>query len=441
MSRLRRISDSISVAGTLRWTGGSILALALASFLMTGVEVQNDLHRFLLLLLQTGLFAGGAFALQRLLKDDRGARLLLGVALMSVAAGFAVLGALIYGWQPVHSLHWLDAEGLIRSDTHYPGFARWQATSSTDLLIALLVATVILLPTNWFALAVMARKAVLWLAPGYLALCSLLLVPVRDPALIVAMLICGVTIALVLLTLKARNQLELTTFEGRFAQLSLFVPLLILAVRSVVMYPADELLILGLSIALFVILRWTITSFDKKSRLQYLLYPIAALTACTLAVYAASFFSSSDMVAFTVTTITGALLLRMLRSGIDSTRLTLAVEGLAAILMLIGWQLSVTLAFPLTLTNSVLEMIMHVATPLIILTLAVLDRRIILGLIALAAIGHESWWVLQELTTHFLEHGWQVLLAAGLASVIAAALIDRHGFGWLRRKNALTIVD
>ena len=115
------LMSQITLAGAMRVIGGGSLLLGLASYLLAGVSVENDLQRFLLLLVQTGVFAVGAFTLQRLMNDGHGARLLLGIALMSVPAGFAVLGAMIYGWMPLDGPEWLNAKGVLRTGSNYPG--------------------------------------------------------------------------------------------------------------------------------------------------------------------------------------------------------------------------------------------------------------------------------------------------------------------------------
>jgi|GEM_PF-2757160 len=367
----RRLLNTLTVAGTLRALGGGTLVLGLINFLMTGVDVQNDLQRFLLLLLQTSVFTIGAFTLQRVLSDMRGARLLLGVALLSVPAGFAVLGAMLYGWIPLDNAQWLNTDGFLRRGTSYPGFAHWQATRGSELLLASAAALVALLPTTWFAVAVMARKASPWLVPAFVVSCSLLLVPVRDPVLISVMIIAGLVGLFALLARRGKGQPELATLEGRFVQLALFAPLLILAMRSLVMYPPSAALNFSLSLAVFALARWSMTTLNTSSRLHYLLYPVGAFAALSVAINSAWWISGS----------------------------------------------------------SLLVLVSHLLTPLIIFLCAVFDKRFLIALLSLIAIGDEFQWIARDLMSHVLDHGWQILVVVGLASVVAAAVIDRRWLG------------
>ena len=430
----RRLLNTLTVAGTLRALGGGTLVLGLINFLMTGVDVQNDLQRFLLLLLQTSVFTIGAFTLQRVLSDMRGARLLLGVALLSVPAGFAVLGAMLYGWIPLDNAQWLNTDGFLRRGTSYPGFAHWQATRGSELLLASAAALVALLPTTWFAVAVMARKASPWLVPAFVVSCSLLLVPVRDPVLISVMIIAGLVGLFALLARRGKGQPELATLEGRFVQLALFAPLLILAMRSLVMYPPSAALNFSLSLAVFALARWSMTTLNTSSRLHYLLYPVGAFAALSVAINSAWWISGfNDMWTLALATLVGAPLLRSLRSCTTSIRMPFIIEGLAATLALVNWAVASILLFPLTMESSLLVLVSHLLTPLIIFLCAVFDKRFLIALLSLIAIGDEFQWIARDLMSHVLDHGWQILVVVGLASVIAAAVIDRR---WLPSKSS-----
>jgi len=70
---------------------------------------------------------------------------------------------------------------------------------------------------------------------------------------------------------------------------------------------------------------------------------------------------------------------------------------------------------------------------LIIFLCAVFDKRFLIALLSLIAIGDEFQWIARDLMSHVLDHGWQILVVVGLASVIAAAVIDRR---WLPSKSS-----
>ena len=122
-----------SLADALRPVGAALLVTSASRFLLAGVEVDRDLRRFALLLGQTALLTGAGFAVARLFDDARGARLLFALALLSVPAGFAVLGAMAYSLAPIDPASlpapssW-PTEGAGPPDARdLPAFARWRA--------------------------------------------------------------------------------------------------------------------------------------------------------------------------------------------------------------------------------------------------------------------------------------------------------------------------
>ena len=69
---------------------------SLYTFLMRGWEGSSVLIRYLMLLGHTGALATIGLASGHFLKEAKGARLLLVLALISVPANFAILGAFIF---------------------------------------------------------------------------------------------------------------------------------------------------------------------------------------------------------------------------------------------------------------------------------------------------------------------------------------------------------
>lgn len=80
----------------LRILGTTALLVAMYSFLVKGWQSGGDVFRYLLMLGHTGAMAAIGLASGHWLKEGKGARLLLTLALVSVAANFAILGAFIY---------------------------------------------------------------------------------------------------------------------------------------------------------------------------------------------------------------------------------------------------------------------------------------------------------------------------------------------------------
>ncbi len=79
----------------LRILGAGALVVAMYSYLAKGWESGNDIFRYLLMLGHTGVLTAIGLASGHWLKESKGARLLLTLALVSVPANFAILGAFI----------------------------------------------------------------------------------------------------------------------------------------------------------------------------------------------------------------------------------------------------------------------------------------------------------------------------------------------------------
>ena len=86
------------------------------------------------LLGQSGLLALAGLAIGYLLKEPKGARVFLTLALASVPANMAVLGAMVYSIAPLDGL----LPGTATLDGGYPAYAFWEASGPGDLLRTLL---------------------------------------------------------------------------------------------------------------------------------------------------------------------------------------------------------------------------------------------------------------------------------------------------------------
>ena len=118
-----RLKQITSVSDILRVFGACAVIASMSLFLLNGWSDGNDIQRYFKLLAQTGLLAGSGIALSFWLKENKGARLFLGLGLISVVANFTILGALTY------SMVQLDG-GLI----DYPSIVTWKVVSASTFL-------------------------------------------------------------------------------------------------------------------------------------------------------------------------------------------------------------------------------------------------------------------------------------------------------------------
>ena len=80
----------------LRILGAGAVLIAMYSFLVKGWDNGDDMFRYFLMLGHTGALAAIGLASGYWLKESKGARLLLTLALISVPANFAILGAFLF---------------------------------------------------------------------------------------------------------------------------------------------------------------------------------------------------------------------------------------------------------------------------------------------------------------------------------------------------------
>ena len=266
-----KLIDSIrnvaTVSEILRFMGAAVIVAAMSLFLLQGWSEGNDIRRYLMLLAQTGLLAGGGFAMSYALKEAKGARIFFGLALVSVTANFTILGAMIY------SVLQLD-----NALTTYPGFATWQLTdiASTGLVTA--GALVVLAPIALFCFLVMARQSARTLTLAFVPLNALLLLPVRESMLAGTLALAGMAFALWTVRRLTKKDSALATGEGRFALLSLFIPSGIVLFRSMYFYDVDSLMVAMLSAAIFIALR-QLSVFPGRHKILASLFDIASLPA------------------------------------------------------------------------------------------------------------------------------------------------------------------
>ena len=402
---------------------------SLSRFLLAGVEVDDDLHRFALLLGQTALLTGAGFAVARLFDDARGARLLFALALLSVPAGAAVLGAMLYSIAPLDpatppvSTFWpsggtgsLDARDL-------PAFARWHVASLRETLLAAGAALAVPIPTAFFALAVLARGAALRIGAAFLLACAFLLVPVRDPSWTGLLVLGSGIVAALALRGLPKDDPALRTAEARFARLLPFVPALLIAARTIVADAPDAAFVATCGVALLLPARASMRAAGAASSRSTVLFPIGAIGATLVGTAVpglAAGAPSYELAGLAGFVAAGAAVLeleRHVRQG-PVTRLVEGAWSLALLGYLVLWALVDGLG-----AN---------AAPIVAAASAVVAPSLWRGrpwLTATAALVVATG--LAEVASSVLgwmaEHGWQSLVALGLAAVVAASVVQRHG--------------
>lgn len=406
-----------SVSDLLRLSGAIAVAVAMGLFLLDGIEVVNDLQRFLTMLGLTGALTAAGLAMSMLLKEQRGSRVFISLALLSVPVNFTVIGALLYSVVP------LDSMAL-----SYPGYAHWQVSSVSDLALGLAAGLVVLGPVIWLGFSVLARSARSWLSVALIASSAILLIPVRAE-LWSAGLAIGTTVLLWLVCKRySSDSLALKTTEGKLAITLLFVAPVIVAARSLFFYDVNGVLILVLSAGFFVYCRQILAGLAKPGALS------AALTLLTGAAILGVCISTGDLlvnfipeswVLFSVSI--GLLvlsndLLRVSPNPVMSGVIGLIFAGvstLALVATTIFWS-GMTLWVALALI-AIVAWGSYFKVRLVAL-LGVIGLAGLLSLNAAELLLHvNTMW------TTVLMTGWWGVAAIGALAIIAGSMIDRAG--------------
>lgn len=232
---------------------GSLLILAAAStFMFHHWDQGDDLKRYGLLLGLTTLIASMGWFCGWKIREARSARTFFLLHLAATPIHFAVLGALI------RSVVTWDGQPLPSGDMAiWTAPSLWQAVGMTAL------GSLFLFPINHLSFKVTARSWALPMGITFLATNAILLLPVRQPEVCVAIS----TITLIALGFLSRKQKELlsfwTTLEGKLLLLFFCTPPLVVLGRTVLLYELTpqsvglSLLALNLLTLLLTPSRWT----------------------------------------------------------------------------------------------------------------------------------------------------------------------------------------
>ena len=406
-----------SVSDMLRLFGAAAVAVAMGLFLLDGVKVVNDLQRFLTMLGLTGALTAAGLLMSSLLKEQRGSRVFITLALLSVPVNFTVIGALLYSVIP------LDTMAL-----NYPGYAHWQVGGLSDLAIGLAAAVVVLGPVVWAGFSVLARSASAWLSMALIASSAILLIPVRAELWSAGIAVCSTVVLWLICKRYSAGSLALKTTEGKLAIALLFVAPVIVAARSLFLYDVNGALLLVISVGFYVNCRQILTGLKKPGALS------SVLTLLTSAAIGGVVLSAMELLAnflpeqwmlFSVSI--GLLLL---------SHDLLRVSPNPVLSGTIGLIFSATATFVLVaMTVFWAGMILWVALAMIAIVVVGSTLKINLvtltgaiGLLALISLNAvELLLHANTVWTSLLMTGWWGVAAGGALAILAGSLIDRAG--------------
>lgn len=397
------------IPALLRGIGIFAVLLSLYGFFMKGWDGGNDLLRYGMLLGHTLLLAIIGIGSGHLLKEGKGARILLMLALISAVAVFSILGSFIYA-----------AYGPVIDDT-FINAMRWNLDGPATTISVTVASIMLLLPVMAIAFRVLSRG----ISTSMFMLFSLsnlaLLIPVRDPAWI-AMIALSLGIYTLFFSLKtSRQNIEVKTREGLFVMLLQFAPMATLLVRSLWLHDAVALLYATSCAMGFIALRQLALLLDKTSLLrqggEWLSAFLALLTGSFL--FTAINSLAPAAMAILCSALTSAVMIHELAqraaSGNHHYR-TLAT--LTAVIPLLG---------QLCLTDDIsyLLAILSVGLGMIAMSYALKQRSMLLGGLSLVIAGLARLSL--NLWFDFDFNAWIISAVLGVMAIVLGSLLESRG--------------
>ncbi len=405
----------------LRILGAAAVLIAMYSFLMKGWESGNDSFRYLLMLGHTGLLAVIGLGSGHWLKESKGARLLLTLALVSIPANFAILGAFLFS-QTMQ----LDI-GL------YPQYVAWTVDSMNTALLTTAGALLILIPVTFLGFTVLARRMSKKLSLLFLLSSAALLIPIRDPQIIGLLVLTLATCAIILSRKISFNQTSSKTNEGMLALGLQFLPLAVLVGRSLWLYSADLFLLTIMSATIFFIMRQISLQLIADSKLRIILegfsiIPAASVTFLFYSVLESIVFIPDEFILPISSLISAAMLYDI---SIRSTKRPDRYRLIAVIGLLIGMTTSLIIFLNLLAALTCV----FVGMVLIVFGYKNQQRNVFTGGILLMTIGIAQQ--LYELVLHFDLGSWMSLAVLGVIAIVVASTIESQGGKLKLRLNTM----
>ncbi len=409
---IQSLRRATTLAELIRLSGAALIVFALSLFLMQGVDASNDLQRYHLLLLQTSLLGAAGFAVGYWLKEPRGARVFFSLGLISIPANLAVLGAMVYSIMPTTNL----------SD-RYPDYASWQASSLSEIVLAIVTGLIVIVPMSLFAFSVLARQSRTWLTCGYLFASSMLLVPIRGS---MSITIISTVVAFCMVSLINNRRTASTTtltVEERFSRILLFLPPLLMLARSAVLYSSDFHFTLALVIAAYILLRQCSRYCSGMSFWTNTLHVVTALSATWLSGLLGGLMTNHVF-------LPGASLVFILVLGgllLDLSRVV--ASGSIRWWMHTGWAL---LCIPALFANyffwnGTVSFVFGLLVSVLLIGSGFAFRSKLVAFLGVIGIGGNVLLQGNQVIAVLMDSNWMIVAMIGAAAIVSGSLIERHG--------------
>jgi hypothetical protein len=406
-SVMKMIQQFATLSQVLRTIGAFSVIASMSIFLLQDWNNGSDLHRYYLLLSQSVLLAIGGFSMAFLLKENKGARVFFGLSLISIAANLTTLGALIFS-----HVQW---GGEL---TYYPDIAHWTVSSGSSVAIALGIAAIILIPITIFGFKVMARQSAIPLTAAYLVSNSMLLLPVRDTLFV--SLIAGASILFLLsfVSKLVKKDPKLRTAEGKFARILLFVAPIIMLVRSLWLYQADELIYTIIAFTGYMTLRHCSLQLDIESQLRKVTEFFSIPTAFAVAVSASQLFDKD----FAIPAFALIFTAHMIEFARRSTK-----EYKGGALLLAGLVTSISFIVHLSIYDTLLSGILCLLAGMFVMAIGYFNNSKAVTFFGLSTTIVATIYDISHIFEIIDLFSWSSLATIGISAIIIGSVIERHG--------------
>jgi hypothetical protein len=409
---MQSVRNFATVSEALRILGAAVILASMSVFLLQGWNEGNDISRYLLLLTQTGLLAAAGFAMSHIVKETKGARIFFGLALVSIPANFAILGALLY------SVFQWDG-GL----TTYPGYADWRIEDVASVGVTMSAAMLVIVPVTLFCFAIMARHSARSLSLHFLLLNALLLLPVRASVAAGSIALVGVIYALIVIGREIARNPALKTGEGKFALATLFIPLGIILFRSMYFYQVDSLMIAMVSMVLFLAARQASLFPDRSARLAVALETVSWVLAFVIALALTDALEPGIAHGLYAPVFTGtfALLALDLIRRTGSKWLGKMIAASLALTVMISF------TFSAAMSQTAWTALGAVAAGTVLLLWGAASKRLFTILAGLVTLGAGALFGFDAIVQLVITSSWIDLAIFGASAIALGSVVDRHG--------------
>ncbi len=410
-SIMKMITQFATLSQILRIVGAFSVIASMSVFLLQDWGNGNDLHRYYLLLSQSVLLATGGFCMAFLLRENKGARVFFGLSLISIAANLTTLGALIFSY-----VQW----GSTLTD--YPSIALWTVSSGVSIAFTLGLAAIVLIPITLFGFKVMARQSALPLTGAYLLSSSMLLLPVRDT--FYSSIIAGTSIllSLVFVTKLLEKDQKLRTAEGKFARLLLFVAPVIMLVRSLWLYQADDLIYTIIAFTGFMTLRHCSLQLDITSQLRKLLEFLSIPMAFMVAIPASELIDKLLPFDFILPAFALIFATHMIDLSKRSTK-----EYKNGALVMAGLVTSLSFMSHLAINESLFNGIICAFAGIAVMTMGYISKSRLITVFGFITTIVASLYDIFQVFEMIDLFSWSSLAITGVSAIVIGSIIERHG--------------